>query len=117
MSTKVGATLLASTSVAAGATANSSTLSALTGYGALLTGTMVNGATAPTAPCVATCQVSSDGTTWDTYLTATASSGASVTTSFAFEVSIYAMQVRVSFSGHTGAAVTCACRSQHTTAL
>lgn len=118
MSTKASATLLASTSVAAGATASSTTLNLATGYGALLLGSIANGATAPTTPCAATCQVTdAAGTTFDVLQVATASAAASAVTPFVFDIPIHAIQARVSFSGHTGQAVTCICRAQYTTAL
>lgn len=115
--TKSSATLLASTSNAAGATTNSTTLNLSTAYGAIFTGTMTNTSTAPTLACTATCQVSIDGTTFDTWQTATASTAASAVTAFAFEIPLHAIQARVSFGGNTGTAVTCVCRAQYTTAI
>lgn len=115
--TKSSAVLLASTSNAAAATTNSTTLNLSTYYGAIFTGSLTNGTTAPTLPCVATCQVSLDGTTFDTWQVATASTAASTVTSFAFEVPLHAIQARVSFGGNTGQAVTCVCRAQYATAI
>lgn len=114
---KSSATLLAATSNAAAGTTNSTTQSIATSYGAIATGTMVNGATAPTIGCTATLQVSLDGTTFDTWMAATASTTASAVTPFAFEVPMHVLQFRVSFSGNTGQAVTCLCRAQWTTAI
>lgn len=115
--TKASATLLASTSNAAGGTTNSTALDLSTAYGAVLSGTMTNGSTAPTIACTATCQVSIDGTTWDVWQSATASAAASTATAYAFEIPLHAIRVRVSFSGNTGQAVACLCRAQYTTAI
>ena len=115
--TKSSVVSLASSSNAAAATTNSATLNLSTAYGAVFTGAMTNSASAPTLPCVATCQISADGTTFDTWQAATASIAASTVTPFAFEVPMHAIQARVSFSGNTGQAVTVVCRAQYTTAI
>lgn len=115
--TKTSTTLLTSVSNAAGGTTNSGALVLTTAYGAICVGLITNGGTAPALPCVATLQVSGDGTTWDTWMAATASTAAGVATPFAFEVPLHAVQARVSFSGNTGQAVTCVCRAQYTTGI
>lgn len=114
---KSSATLLASTSNAAAATTNSTTLDLSTAYGAVLLGTMANTATAPTIGCTAYCEISIDGTTFDIWQAATASTAASAVTPFVFEVPMHAIRTRVRFTGNTGTAVTCICRAQYTTAI
>ena len=116
--TKAASTLLVSTSNAAGATTNSSSINLQTSYGATLTGTMTNGGTSPTNPCVATCQVSQDNSVWDTWDAVTASTSTTQpATSFAFLVPMHVYYARVQFTGNTGQAVTVVCREMHTTGI
>jgi hypothetical protein len=115
--TKSSSTIQASTANTAGSTLNSTTLDLTTAYGAVITGTMTNGGTGPTIACTATCQVSLDGTTFDTWAAVTGVTTASAVTAFAFEVPLHVIKTRVSFSGNTGQSVTCVARAQYTTAI
>lgn len=118
MATSKGAvTLKASGSNAAGATTNSSSLNMTTYPGAVVTAQITNGATAPTVPCSAIVQVSSDGTTWHTWAQGTAGLTASTAYSFSWEIPPPVMYVNVKFTGNTDQAVTVAAQAQYVAGL
>lgn len=104
--TKAATTLQVSASNAAGATTTSSTVNLTTAYSGTILAKITNGGTAPTAPCAATINISSDGSTWRLYAQQTAGLNASGVYSMAFDLPISVMFAQVVFSGNTGQSVT-----------
>lgn len=115
--THTSGTILASVSNAAGGTQTSSAINNATGYGAIVTAIVTNGGTSPTVGCTATLQVSSDGTTWHWAGQQTAGVAASGVYPMLFDVSMHAIQARVTFSGNTGQAVTVEAQYQQTATI
>ena len=117
MATKVGSTLLAATSNAAGSTTTSATLNMSAAETGFITAQVTNGSPGPGAPCVATVNVSPDGATFYPAYSATAQIGNSVVSTFLFEFPPATMYANVTFSGNTTNAVTVAAQSQIETAF
>lgn len=115
--THTGSTLQAAISLAAGGTQTSSTLNLTTAYGAIVTAQITNGATAPTAACSVTINVSIDGTTFVQWAQGTAGLGVSTAYPFAFTIDPATMYVQAVFTGNTGQAVTVAAQAQALTGL
>lgn len=115
--TKSGATLQASASNAANATTTSSSANLTTYYGAIITAKVTNGASAPTAACNCTVNVSNDNTNWKQWAQGTAGLAASTAYAFSFEIPAPVMYAQVVFSGNTGAAVTVEAQAHYLTGL
>lgn len=103
---KSSSTIQASATNAAAGTTTSNTLNLTTAYGAVILTKVSNGGTAPTTPCSATINLSSDGLTWKQYAQQTAGLTASGVYPMAFDIPLAAMYVQVVFTGNTGQAVT-----------
>jgi hypothetical protein len=115
--TKAASSLQASASNAAAATTTSSSINLTTAYGGTILTKVTNGGTAPTLPCAATVNVSSDGTTWRQYAQQTAGLVASAVYPMAFDLPISVMFAQVVFSGNTGTAVTVEALCEYVTAI
>ncbi len=116
-STHSASTILASISNAAAATKTSSTVNKSTGYDAIITAKVTNGATGPTVACTVTVNVSPDGTTFYVWVQGTASTVANAITPFGWDLSPAIMYYNVVFSGNTGQAVTVEAQTQITTGI
>jgi hypothetical protein len=95
----------ASTSVAAGGSQTSTTLSLTTSLGASVVARVVNGATAPTIGCDVILEYQ-DGTNWFESARATAGLTNAATYDLVFAIRPEIQNVRLRFTGHTGQAVT-----------
>ncbi|GAC1332151.1 MAG: hypothetical protein NVSMB20_03260 [Bradyrhizobium sp.] len=115
--THASGTLQASISLAAGGTQTSGTLDNSTGYGAIITARVTNGATGPTAGCVVTLNVSPDGTTWYQWAQQTAGVAASGVYPLAFRVEPETLKAQIVFNGTSGQAVTVDAQYQQLTGL
>jgi hypothetical protein len=105
--TKTARTIQASTSVSAGATQNGAEIDLATALGMAITARVTNGGTGPTIGCTAIVEVRESGSgSWRTWAQATAPVTASAVTDFAWEVPPAVIRARVTFTGHTGQAVT-----------
>jgi uncharacterized membrane protein len=119
-STHAAGVLVASTSCAVGAAANtvtSTTLDNATGYGATITAKVTNGATGPTVGCTATVNISPDGSTWYFYASQTAGTILSTAYPMLFEVTTNALKIQITFGQNTGQAVTVEAQYEQTTGL
>src|SRR5690242_13724352 len=114
---KAASTLQASASNGAGATTTSSTVNLSTAYGATILVKITNGGTAPTVPCTATVNASSDGSTWYRYAQQTAGLTASAVYQMAFDIPLSVMYAQVVFAGNTGQAVTVAAVCEYVTGI
>jgi hypothetical protein len=114
---KGASTLQASVSNAAAATTTSSTLNLSTSYGATILTKVTNGTTAPTLPCAATINVSSDGAAWRQYAQQTAGLSASTAYPMSFDLPISVMFAQVVFSGNTAQAVTVEALCEYVTGI
>jgi hypothetical protein len=109
MSFSAGYTVLSNAqAIAAGTPAASTTSGSITsGSGGIISGTVTNPATSPTAPLTVQLQISGDGgTTWFTLETFTAGLLASQTYGFNFVVPEVVTAVRLYYTGNTGETVT-----------
>lgn len=108
MSFTAGSTVLSSAqTVAVGSDVPSTNPGAISsGSGGVISGTITNGATAPTSPCTVELQISSDGTTWRTIDKVGTGTGASTAYDFAFDVPENIVNVRLLYTGVAGTAVT-----------
>lgn len=105
--TKTARTIQSSTSVSAGATQNGTEIDLATALGMAITARVTNGATGPTIGCTAIVEVRESGSgNWRTWAQATAPVTANAVTDFAWDVPATVIRVRVTFTGHTGQAVT-----------
>ena len=105
--TKTPRTIQASTSVGAGSTQNGTEVDLSTAAGLLITARVTNGATGPTVGCTVLVEVRESGSgNWRTYAQATAPVTANAVTDFAWDVPPAGIRYRVTFTGHTGQAVT-----------
>jgi hypothetical protein len=114
---KAATTLQASASNGAGATTTSSAVNLTTAYSATILARVTNGGTAPTAPCAATVNISSDGSTWRQYAQQTAGLVASSVYPMAFDLPMSVMYAQVVFSGNTGQAVTVEALCEYVTGI
>src|SRR4051812_25131523 len=114
--THASGVLQSSTSCGAGSTITSTTLDNSTGYGAIIT-TKITNAAAPSAGCMATVNVSPDGTNWYFYAQQTAGTAASSSYSLIFDVSMHAVKAQVVFNGNGGQAVTVEAQYEQTTGI
>ncbi len=105
-STKTARTLQASTSVSAGGSQTSSTWDGRTCRGGTITARVTNGGTGPTVGCTVSVNISTDGTTWRQMQAVVAGVAASTPYDFIFILSKDVMYAQVTFSGHTGQAIT-----------
>jgi hypothetical protein len=97
-------------------TITSTTLDNATAYGAIITAKITNAA-APLAACVATMNVSPDGTTWYFYASQTAGLVASTGYPMVFQVPPEAIKAQITFGGNTSNAVTVEAQYQMLTAI
>ena len=108
----------ATVGVAGGATTTGDALDLGTALGLAGVLRIVNGGTAPTAPCSAFIDVSGDGMTWRQWTPPlTAGLTASATYQWSFDLPAAVMYVRARFVGNTGQAVTVDCLAQELTGL
>jgi hypothetical protein len=115
--TKAATTIQASATNTAGSTTTSSTLDLSDDYGAGIMVKITNGATGPTIACTATCNVSSDGSTWKYFQSATGGTANNGVYQFAFDLPAWVMQAQVVFTGNTGQSVTVEAFAQALTAI
>lgn len=113
--TKSDSTLVASQSVSAGGSKASSSFDP--GYEALVTATIANGGSAPSTACDVIVEVSADDTTFWEYARYSAGLDASTTYSFAILIPAAVSYAKVTFTGHTGQAVTVAAVAQIVTGI
>lgn len=114
---KSSSTLQASASNAASGTTTSASLNLTSAYGAVILTKVTNGATAPTAACSATVNLSSDGSTWKQYAQQTAGLANSGVYPMAFDIPLSAMYAQVVFTGNTGQAVTVEAYAEYVTGI
>ena len=115
--TKTATTIQSSTTNTAGSTQTSSTLDLSTAYGAGIMAKITNGASGPTVACGVTINVSSDGSTWKYFASATAGTTNSAVDTFVFDIPPWAMQVQAVFTGNTGQSVTVEAFAEALTAI
>lgn len=111
-----GVLVAAGTSNAAGGTTTSGTISNAAALGAIVTGRVTNSVSSPSVACVATLNVSLDGTTFDMWDQETMGLAASAAYPVRFTVPAEAVNFNIVFSGNTGASVTVEARYQQLTA-
>lgn len=99
--------IAAATSNAAGGTLNGTAVDLTTKYGALITGLITNGATAPTVQANAYVEVSGDNTNWKQFYVVGGGTTASAVTPFSCRIPAPVMYARVRVSDNTVQAVTC----------
>lgn len=106
--TKVGSTLVASTSSAAASALNAvnGSKDLTTAYGAFITALVTNGATGPTIPTTVELDYSVDGSTWKVGQQILTATGNNVVTPLVFEISKNVMWVRIGFGGNTAQGTT-----------
>ncbi len=104
--TKLGSTLIASSTMTAGQANATASFNMSTYYGALVTGQIVNGGTGPTVASTVTVNTAYDNSTWIQFAQMTASATANATSPFAFSLPAAAMFVQVTIGGNTGQSVT-----------
>lgn len=117
-STHSATTIQASVANTAGSTTTSTSITNTTGYGGIIFGSMTNGGTAPTLPCVAYLQGSNDNSTnWTSVQQAVGNLTASGITPFSFIVDSGYSYYRVQFVGNTAQSVTVIALSSQITGL
>ncbi len=116
--TKVDITLQVSASNAAGATATGGAVGLATGYGAIISVQITNGATGPTVGCTCTIEGTYDGgTNWFPIKEMTAYITALAVYDWLVEIPMAVQEVRSVFTGNTGQAVTVEAVGSHITAI
>ena len=115
--TKVSATLLASTVVAAGSNASSSTVNLTGAYGVTVYASIINGTTATTAGCTIYVYTSPDGSNWYQFASGVSLLTANYATTFVFEPPPSVEYVSIGFGGHSGASVTVMAQVSYITGL
>ena len=114
---KTARTLIAATVNAAGATTTGDALDLTTAWGLSGVAVITNGATAPTAGCAFSLEVSTDGTTWRPWLSVTAGLTAAKPYPFAWSLPAEIMYVRAVFGGNAGQDVTVECLGHELTSV
>ena len=104
--TKADIILEASASNAAAATKTGTGVDLQTGYGAIVTGKITNGATGPTIGCDFVIQISFDNSAWKEFARMTASVGNNDVNEWAVDIPVAVQFVRSVFTGNTAQAVT-----------
>jgi hypothetical protein len=102
---------------AVGSPVTSTTLDNATAYGAVITAKVTNPGTAPTLPCVATVNISPDGTTWYFYSSQSAGTSLGGTFPMAFLLPPEFIKAQIVFAGNTGQPVTVEAQYQQLTGI